>query len=192
MSQVDFLKTVIGVLEGQGICYMMVGSFVSSRFGEARFTNDVDIVIDVNESQTLSLCDAFPADSFYVSRDAALEAVRTRRQFNVIHPSSGNKVDFMIARFDPWARMELSRRARRSIVPDCIAYTASAEDVILAKMVFFKEGASDKHLRDITGMLQVSDSEIDRQYIRDWAERLDLNEIWQMILTRLNQQKSSA
>jgi len=81
--------------------------------------------------------------------------------------------------------MELSRRTRRNIVPNCLAYTASAADVILAKMAFFKEGASDKHLRDITGMLQVSGSEIDREYIEEWAERLELGEIWQMILTRL-------
>ena len=83
--------------------------------------------------------------------------------------------------------MELSRRTHRNIVADCFAYTASASDVILAKMAFFKEGASDKHLRDITGMLQVSSSEIDREYIEEWAERLELNEIWQMILTRLGQ-----
>ena len=57
--------------------------------------------------------------------------------------------------------------------------------------LFFREGASDKHLRDITAMLQVSGNEIDHKYILDWAERLALNEIWQMILTRLNQQKRS-
>jgi hypothetical protein len=190
VNQVDFLKTVVNILEGHGVSYMIVGSFVSSRFGEARFTNGVDIVIDVDESQVLNLCEAFPSDSFYVSRQAALEAVRTRRQFNVIHPSSGNKVDFMIARRDPWSRSELSRRTRKSIVPDCLAYTASAEDVILAKMAFYKEGASDKHLRDITGMLQVSGGEIDQAYIRGWAVQLDLDEIWQMILAKLSDQKS--
>src|SRR5205807_386173 len=89
VNQIDFLNIVVGILEGQGVAYMVVGSFVSSRFGEARFTNDVDIVIDVNEAQVLSLCEAFPADSFYVSRQAAIEAVRTRRQFNVIHSASG-------------------------------------------------------------------------------------------------------
>ncbi len=123
---------------------------------------------------------------FYWSREAALEAVRTRRQFNVIHSFSGNKVDFMIARQSPWGKMELSRRTRRNIVPNFDAYTASASDVILAKMVFFKEGGSDKHLRDITGMFQVSADEIEREYIDEWAERLELREIWQMILTRLD------
>jgi hypothetical protein len=185
VNQTDFLKTVVDILEDQSVAYMVVGSFVSSRFGEARFTNDVDIVIDVNESQVLSLCGAFPTKDFYWSSQAALEAVRTRRQFNVIHSASGNKVDFMIARQTPWSRMELSRRSRTSIGPDCVAFAASPEDVVLAKMSFYKEGGSDKHLRDITGILRISGSKIDREYILDWALRLDLGEIWQMILTRL-------
>lgn len=122
MNQIDFLKTVVGILEAQSVAYMLVGSFVSSRFGEAGFTNDVDIVIDVNEAQVLSLCRAFPVGEFYWSQQAAFEAVRTRRQFNIIHSASGNKVDFMIAKRTPWGIMELSRRSRRSIGDDCIAF----------------------------------------------------------------------
>ena len=91
----------------------------------------------------------------------------------------------MIARQTPWSRIELSRRSRRSIGSDCVAFTASPEDVVLAKMSFYKEGGSDKHLRDITGILRVSGIKIDREYILDWAQRLNLSEIWQMILTRL-------
>jgi hypothetical protein len=188
VDQAEFIKTVVSLLESQDTCYMIVGSLVSSQLGNARYTYDVDIVIDVDESQVLKLCEAFPTESYYWSRQAALEAVRTRRQFNIIHNTSGNKVDFMIARQNPWSRMELSRRTRRNIAPNCLAYTASASDVILAKMVFFKEGGSDKHLRDITGMLQVSGSEIDRGYIEEWAERLELSGIWQMILKKLDQE----
>ena len=191
MEQVEFLKTVVGILESLDICYMIVGSFVSSRFGEARFTNDVDIVIDVNEQQLMALCNAFPADAFYLSRPAALDALRLRRQFNVIHPSSANKVDFMIARLDPWGRMQLARRARRQIVPECSAYTASPEDVILAKMIFFREGGSDKHIRDIAGMLQISGNEIDREYIADWAERLGLISIWKTVLTKIDERATN-
>jgi hypothetical protein len=187
VTQSDFLKTVIATLEAQGINYMIVGSIASASFGEARFTNDIDIVVELNEELAGQLCDAFPTDSFYVSRQAAQEAVRLRRQFNVIHPASGNKVDFMIARLDPWGRMQLARRRRRHILPDCLAYAASPEDIILAKMIYYREGSSEKHTRDITGMLKVSGDEIDRAYISEWAERLDLGEIWKSILRRIGQ-----
>ena len=53
---------------------------------------------------------------------------------------------------------------------------ASAEDVIIKKMEYYREGASEKHLRDIGGMLKVSGAEIDRGYIGEWADRLGLRE----------------
>jgi len=190
VDQAEFIKTVVNVLEKQDVRYMIVGSLVSSQLGNARYTYDVDIVIEVNALQVLTLCSAFPMGEFYWSREAALEAVRTRRQFNIIHNTSGNKVDFMIARQTPWSKMELSRRTRRIIVPNCLAYTASAADVILAKMAFFKDGGSDKHLRDIAGMFQVSGDEIERGYIEEWAERLELREVWQIILKKLEQEEN--
>jgi hypothetical protein len=187
VNQSEFLKTVVGILEAQKVDYMIVGSIASAAYGEARFTNDVDVVIDLNEIQAAGLCNAFPPDDFYVSRSAALEAVRLKRQFNVIHPASGNKVDFMIARLDPWGRAQLARRHQRHILPDCLAYAASPEDIILAKMIYYREGKSEKHTRDITGILKISGDEIDREYISEWAERLDLNAIWEMILSRVDQ-----
>jgi hypothetical protein len=192
VTQGDFLKAVIAILEAEGIDYMVVGSFASAAFGEARFTNDIDIVADLDEARALKLCAAFPKDEFYVSDRAALEAVRTRRQFNVIHPASGNKVDFMVARMDPWGRKQLARRQRRNILPDCRAYTASPEDIILAKMIFYREGQSEKHTRDITGMLKISGGQIDQGYISDWSQRLGLEVIWQAILTRMTATDSSA
>ena len=41
------------------------------------------------------------------------------------------------------------------------------------------------HLRDITGVLRICGEKIDRSYIKKWAERLGLEDIWQMILERL-------
>ena len=42
---------------------------------------------------------------------------------------------------------------------------SSAEDVILMKMEFFRRGSSDKHLRDIAGILKLSGDQLDLEYI---------------------------
>lgn len=60
-------------------------------------------------------------------------------------------------------------------------------DVIIKKMAFYKEGGSEKHLRDITGILKVSCNEVDMRYIEEWAERLGLKEIWKAIKGRLEE-----
>ena len=67
------------------------------------------------------------------------------------------------------------------ILPDMEGYTARPEDVILAKMQYYREGGSEKHLRDITGILKVSGEDVDRAYVNKWAEQLNLKEIWDAI-----------
>jgi hypothetical protein len=52
------------------------------------------------------------------------------------------------------------------------------EDVILKKMAFYRDGGSEKHLRDIAGILKISSGGIDLAYIGDWAKKLGLEEIW--------------
>jgi hypothetical protein len=44
------------------------------------------------------------------------------------------------------------------------------------------EGGSDKHLRDIAGILRVSPAEVDRGYVAEWAQRLGVTAIWEAVL----------
>ena len=185
MEQAELLRYVVSVLEELEIPYAIVGSIASSAYGEPRLTQDVDIVIDLPRGLIQSLCDAFPLPDYYVSLDAALLAVRTEGQFNVIHPASGNKIDLVISRQRSRDGAELARRRRVLILPDCEGYLAAPEDVILSKMESYREGGSEKHLRDIAGILRVSDELVDRSYVDRWAKDLGVTDIWEAILRRV-------
>ncbi len=185
MDQADLLRHTIAVLEAQKLAYMVVGSFASTMYGEPRLTHDIDIVVQLGLDAADGLCGAFPAPEFYVSTSAAREAVRMRGQFNVIHPASGNKIDFMIARDDPWGRSQLARRGPRPMLPEREVFVAAPEDVIVSKLRYYQEGGSEKHLRDIAAMLQVSGEEIDQEYISHWAQELGLTREWQVVVDRL-------
>jgi len=63
---------------------------------------------------------------------------------------------------------------------------ASPEDVIIMKMVYYKEGESEKHLRDITSMLKISGDIIDRKYIEKWIGELGIEDIWKSIIEKLD------
>ena len=65
------------------------------------------------------------------------------------------------------------------LVPGRDAFFARPEDVILYKLLYFREGGSDRHLRDIAGMLAVSGSELDMEYLADWARRLAVSDLWE-------------
>ena len=187
MEQVTLLRYTVEVFDRLGITYMLVGSIASSAYGEPRLTQDIDLVADLRVSDIELLCDSFPDAEFYVSRAAAREAVARTSQFNIIHPSSGNKIDVIVARQDEWGKSQLARRREEWLLPNLKGYVASPDDVILGKLLYYREGGSEKHLRDIAGILHVSAKEVDRGYVGQWAERLGVKDAWQTVLNRINE-----
>jgi hypothetical protein len=178
MRQIEFLAFTLQTLERLGTPYAVVGSYASTAWGEPRMTRDIDIVIDLAANQVDALCGAFPEQEFYVSRVAANDAVQRHSQFNVIHPASGNKIDFMIAGTGDWAQSQLSRRRKVEFHPSVSGYVAAPEDVILGKLIYYREGGSEKHLRDIRGIVKVSRGKLDRDYLASRATQLDVGAIW--------------
>ena len=59
------------------------------------------------------------------------------------------------------------------------------EDIIIQKMDFYREGGSEKHLRDITGVLKTLGANVDRSFISQEAARMGLSDVWNAILKRL-------
>lgn len=187
MELYELLAFVVEAFERLRIPYLVTGSVASMAYGEPRLTNDIDLIAGIREEHVPGLLAAFPPDAFYLSEEAVREAIQTQGQFNIIHPGAGLKIDVIIRKDTPFDR---SRFARARTIRPAESYEAtfsSAEDVIIKKMEFYREGGSDKHLRDITGILKISGDEIDEAYIVEWADRLGLRPIWDTIKERLRE-----
>lgn len=182
MKQDELLRYVVEQLEVLQLPYMIVGSFASGVYGEARYTRDIDIVVQVSVADLDKLLAVFPEKDFYFSRPAAIEAIRTSRQFNVIDPAGGSKIDFMIARRDDWGKVQLSRREKKKVFPDLMGYVARPEDVILGKLIYHSQGDSEKHITDIQGMLKESKHLLDMEYLSTWAVKLAVSKTLQKVL----------
>ena len=178
MEPSELLRHFTGILERLGLRYFVTGSVATIFFGEPRFTNDIDIVVGLPPSRIAELCRAFPTSEFYVSEEAVQKAVARRGQFNVIHPASGLKVDVMIPSEDAFNRSRFARVRRLRPDPSYEAAFASPEDVILKKLEYHREGGSEKHLRDIAGILKISGEQLDLGYLAEWSSRLGLAELW--------------
>ena len=87
---------IVHALAHAGIPYMLTGSFASSFHGSPRASQDIDIVIAPNSEALAQLLTAFPENQYYVSREAAFDALERRTQFNVIDFATGWKIDFII------------------------------------------------------------------------------------------------
>ena len=175
--------------EKLSIPYFVTGSCASISYGEPRLTNDIDVVAMLGNKDIKSLLQAFPPSEFYLSEEAMREAILRKQQFNILHPSSGLKVDVMIAEDNAFNRSRFSRAKVLPLEEGSRVMFASPEDVIIKKMEYYQMGSSEKHLRDITGMLAVSDQDIDQSYISSWARQLNLTDVWEAVLQRLKQQQ---
>jgi len=184
VDQADLLRHLVDAVEALEIPYMIGGAQAAMYYGEPRFTRDIDVVADIEPEHVSGLLERFPAREFYVSEDAVREAILERGQFNIIHPASGLKIDVILPKRTPYDLVQFSRRERHALVEGRDAYFARPEDVILYKMLYFREGGSDRHARDILGILRVSGSDVDMSYIAEWAARLGLAEIWESIVRR--------
>lgn len=185
MELYELLEQVVLTFERLRIPYLVTGSVASMAYGEPRLTNDIDIVAGVEPRHITDLIAAFPAPAFFLNNDAIQHAITHRSQFNIIHPDSGLKIDVMVRKDTPFDRSRFARARQLRPSESYPAAFASAEDVIIKKMEYYQAGECEKHLRDITGMLKISGGEIDRAYITEWADRLGLRQIWDIIQERL-------
>jgi hypothetical protein len=180
----DLLRYARNACERLGLIYLVVGSTATTAYGEPRFTNDIDIVIDLPADKVQAFCEAFPSNDFYVSSQAVAQAVAKKFQFNVIHPTSGLKIDFIVLSDSDFDRTRSERRRQLPALADGPTWFASPEDVILKKMLYFREGGSDKHLRDIAGVVRLQADRLDRNYVAKWSKLLGVEAIWQSIVAK--------
>ena len=173
------IKEVLTRFEEAQIPYMVVGSLSSIVYGEPRMTKDMDVVIDIPSSEINKFNELFPSEGFYcppieVLRDEIIQ----RGQFNLIHHESGLKVDIIVRKDSPHSREEFGRRRKTFFGSDFQTYIAAPEDVIIKKLEYYREGCSEKHIKDIKGIL--SQTQVDREYLKKWIRQLGLEKEWAM------------
>jgi len=182
MLEPDLIELFVRPLHQLEIRYLISGSVAAMIYGEPRFTNDIDLILFLRAPDVERLRAAYPAPEFYLppANVIATELNRERGQFNIIHADSSLKADCFVVghdEFHAWA----FRHARRYPF-DAIEITlAPPEYVIVRKLEYFREGGSEKHLRDIRAMLAVSSELIDHQALTEWIRRQDVREQWDQV-----------
>lgn len=127
MEHSDLQRHVVGVLERLNVPYFITGSTATIFFGEPRFTNDLDVVADLTTAHLPQFLAAFSSDDFYVSEDAVRVAINSRGEFNIIHPTSGLKVDVILPKGLAIDHSRLPRRVRVHPAEDYQAWFSSPE-----------------------------------------------------------------
>ncbi len=178
---IELIDTFIRPLNEHGIRYIITGSVAAMVYGEPRLTNDVDVVLDIKPTDIAKLIAAFPEADFYLP---PLEVIETellrgsRGHFNIISQHTMLKADIYLVGADSIQLWGMADARILEIDNQKIAF-APPEYVIIRKLEFYREGHSEKHLRDIAAMLAESTAEIDRETLSRYIAQLGLEPQWQ-------------
>ena len=148
---------VLHKLEDINAPYVIIGAFAASMYGATRATYDIDIVVDLRETHIAALVAAYPLPRYYADPVQMRDSIRRGMMFNIIDTSRGEKADLIPLTMTPWYRHALRRRVRQRLhlsqTDPFDVWCARADDVIVGKLMAWREGRSHKHETDIRDMM---------------------------------------
>ena len=178
----ELLTLFVAPLERGQLRYLIGGSVAAMLYSVPRLTIDIDIPIWLTRQDSERFPDLFPAPAYYCppADVLALETSRDcRGHFNVIHVASGLKADFYPSSRDPLFGWAWQNRRVREVATGSIS-VAPPEYVILKKLEYYREGKSEKHVKDIRHLLEVSGNDIDRIFLLEAIRDLRLETEWEL------------
>jgi len=152
------------LLKKSKIRHFYIGGLAVLATGEPRMTRDVDLIMFVPKANVERLVDAFVDGGFSVNRRGALADAAERGALSMRY--GGVAVDVILASTD----LEESawRRRKRRRVFGRTVNMPSPEDLILLKVI----PGRPRDLEDVKGIVASFGPELDRTYLRRWAQRL--------------------
>ncbi len=135
-------------------------------------TRDIDLVVAFYLKDAARI-ETVLGEEYYVSPDAAREAVLHQTSFNAIHQVTLMKVDFMIRKQEDYRQHEFTRRVRVR-VENFNLWLVSKEDLILSKLHWARESRSERQLADVENLIATG---CDVDYLRQWSARLNLTDM---------------
>jgi len=179
----EVIKIVVEKLETCGIAYMIVGSFASNVHGKPRTTHDADLIIETDELNIEKFAQSLGSD-FYFDVETAKDAVRKNFMCNALHYDTGFKIDIIIRKNRAFSFSEFSRKKLNELLGRQYWF-ATAEDTILAKLAWSKMGESERQFNDAANIAKVQKDNLDTEYLRYWANDLQVDDLLNKILQEL-------
>lgn len=199
MNMLNFYIRVVKALDEIGAPYMIVGAFGGTIFGITRATHDIDIIVELRETDYEALSQRFPLPRYYADPEMIKNSVEMGIMFNIIDSSEGIKADLVPLKREPEYQHAFNRRIRETFTDEndepFEAWVAQPTDIIIGKLQAWNEGRSNKHPDDIFAILYfclrglsnqlVNLDEVTKQAARIGQETLDM---WNKTLSRVREE----
>lgn len=183
-SQNEFLNSIVEKLQQAGIEYVICGSMAATFYGVTRSTQDADIIINPTKEQLVKFIELL-GNAYYVSKDAAIKALKQQGMFNVIEMESIWKADLMVKKQSAFSDEEFRRKRKENLLGKDL-YILSPEDAVLSKLLWAKQSRSELQYNDVMKILDVRAGQLDMKYLNKWAKALDIKNDLNKCLSQIN------
>ena len=187
----SFVREGLDALEEAGVQYLIGGAVAVWGWGEARTTRDFDVVVDLPLEQMAQLSKSLQAREMLAPVEVMVDLYMSPADLPIKanHMPTGYKLEiFLLRPDDPLRAIALQRRLLLDFGPSIgEAYVHSPEDLILYKLQYYSLSSQPKHIRDIGSIIaMVGKDSLEHDYLTQWIDRLELNEIWQEIQEQMS------
>lgn len=173
MNERELLLDCLRRLNRTGVAYYLTGSMATNYWGIPRTTHDLDFVVQLPAAAVSRIVQEFSGD-FHIDEVAVRAAAAPPHQFNALDTRSALKVDFWLLGSGPFDQEIFRRRIGVTLFGEP-AWVATAEDVILHKLLWNRISPSDRQLGDAAGVVAVQAEALDRGYLERWATELQVD-----------------
>jgi hypothetical protein len=172
----DFPETIerlLPILIELKLRFHFTGGIAASYYGDPRFTQDLDLVIDLanDRPETKALLNRL-SSGYFIDLPIARDAIERKGLFQAIDELSMIRIDFHVGEK---ISGELVRGTLREVAPGLMAPLVSKEDAILSKLLWIQMG-SQKSRQDVLEMLK-RDEDLDRVSLQKHVTALGLQDL---------------
>jgi predicted nucleotidyltransferase len=167
----EILQLVCTYLNDNGIEYVIVGGVAVMYHGVPRTTVDIDIILQIEESQISSFTEFLNAKGFSASLSDIKTAFDEKSHSTSFFKETLLRLDIQIVNSD-FDKMTLDR----AILVDLFGTTiriGTVEDTLVNKILF--QGEQD--LRDALGIIKRNPENLDFDYIRSTCDMLGIGKL---------------
>lgn len=183
MIPAEVVRRVVDALDELKIPYMLTGSLASSAYGLARATVDADFVVLLQGPAIQALAARLGPD-FTFDPQISFETITATTRFIAQTAQDAFKVEFFLLGDDEFARQRWQRRYQTPLYDRSI-WVPTAEDVVIQKLRWSRQGARPKDLEDALNVMKAEGDDLDWEYIRDWCAEQGTLELLEKLRTSI-------
>lgn len=183
MTSLEKTALVIDALNTLQVPYMLTGSLASNMYGVVRGTQDADFVVQVDAAGVTAIAQHL-SPAFTLDPQVSFETITMTMKYVLLSEDQELKVELFLLSDDPHDQERFRRRRAGSFL-DRTAYVPSPEDVIIAKLRWFKRAHRQKDLGDIRNVISVQRDSLDRDYLNHWCDQHQTRDLLEEIFSTL-------